>query len=156
CTLIVQLNEEKRAEGATLALRLSDLSAPKAIPISIISALVGIAYAGIFSFVPVYAEDIGIAQTARYFFLVFAIVLALFTPSLGRAFDEQGPKVVLVPSLIVFAIGLMTLGFTTTSTVLLIAGGLIGLGYGTLLPGFQTVAIQSTKPHRSGHAISTF
>ena len=156
CTLIVQLNEEKRAEGATLALRLSDLIEPKAIPISIISGLVGIAYASILSFVPVYAEEIGLAQTASYFFLVFAIVMVVFRPYLGRAFDEQGPKVVLVPSLIVFAIGLMTLGFTTTSTVLLIAGGLIGLGYGTLLPGFQTVAIQSTTPHRSGHAISTF
>jgi len=156
CTLVVQLNEEKRAEGATLALRLSDLIEPKAIPISIISGLVGIAYASILSFVPVYAEEIGLAQTASYFFLVFAIVMVVFRPYLGRAFDEQGPKVVLVPSLIVFAIGLMTLGFTTTSTVLLIAGGLIGLGYGTLLPGFQTVAIQSTTPHRSGHAISTF
>lgn len=156
CTLVVQLNEEKRAEGTTLALRLSDLIEPKAIPISIISGLVGIAYASILSFVPVYAEEIGLAQTASYFFLVFAIVMVVFRPYLGRAFDEQGPKVVLVPSLIVFAIGLMTLGFTTTSTVLLIAGGLIGLGYGTLLPGFQTVAIQSTSPHRSGHAISTF
>src|SRR5699024_1226129 len=74
CTLVVQLNEEKRAEGATLALRLSDLIEPKAIPISIISGLVGIAYASILSFVPVYAEDIGLAQTASYFFLVFAIV----------------------------------------------------------------------------------
>src|SRR5690625_746855 len=64
CTLVVQLNEEKLAEGATLALRLSDLIEPKAIPISIISGLVGIAYASILSFVPVYAEEIGLAQTA--------------------------------------------------------------------------------------------
>src|SRR5699024_4963044 len=79
-----------------------------------------------------------------------------FRPYLGRAFDEKGPRYVLIPSLLIFASGLIVLGFTETSLVLLIAAGLIGLGYGTLLPGFQTVAIQKSDSHRSGHAISTF
>ena len=39
---------------------------------------------------------------------------------------------------------------------LLIAGALIGIGYGTLFPCFQAIAIQSTQKHRSGHATSTF
>lgn len=156
CALIVQIVEREVDKEASFALKLSDLIEPKAIPIAIISGLVGIAYASILSFVPVYAEELGLATTASYFFLVFAIVMIVFRPYLGRAFDEKGPKFVLVPSLIIFAAGLITLGFTTTSIVLLIAAGLIGLGYGTLLPGFQTIAIQSTDDHRSGHAMSTF
>src|SRR5699024_4685273 len=75
---------------------------------------------------------------------------------LGRTFDEKGAKIVLVPSLLIFALGLMVLGGTTVTITLLIAAGLIGLGYGTLLPGYQTLAIQRTIPNRSGHAISTF
>ena len=39
---------------------------------------------------------------------------------------------------------------------LLIAGGLIGIGYGSLFPCFQALAIQSAPKHRSGHATSTF
>ena len=55
-----------------------------------------------------------------------------------------------------FSLGLIVLGFTSTAIVLLVAAGFIGLGYGTLLPGFQTLSIQSTSPERSGYAISTF
>src|SRR5699024_3167493 len=82
--------------------------------------------------------------------------MVVFRPYLGRAFDEKGAKMVLVSRLIILAIGLATLGVPNGSIMLLVAAGLIGLGYGTLLPGFQTLAIQRTAADRSGHAISTF
>src|SRR5699024_6149999 len=44
----------------------------------------------------------------------------------------------------------------TTSLALLAAATLLGLGYGSLLPGFQTLSDQSTTTDRSGHAMSTF
>src|SRR5690625_147416 len=158
-SLFVTIKEqpsEEQDERASLSLKFSDLIETKSIPIALVSGLVGIAYASILSFVPVYAEEIGLAATASYFFLVFAVVMIIFRPFLGRAFDQKGAKVVLVPSLLIFAIGLTVLGFTTTSVTLLLAAGIIGLGYGTLLPGFQTLAIQRTTSDRSGHAISTF
>lgn len=39
---------------------------------------------------------------------------------------------------------------------MLLAGAIIGLGYGSLLPSFQTMAVQSAPEHRSGHATATF
>jgi len=155
----VHLTETVKVEQANLSdlkLKISDLIEVKALPIGLISGLVGFSYASILSFVPVYAEKIGLSSSASYFFLVFAVVMIIFRPYLGRAFDEKGPKVVLIPSLLIFAIGLTLLGFTMSALLLLISAGLIGLGYGTLLPGFQTMAIQTTHHHRSGHAISTF
>ncbi len=134
----------------------SDLIETQAIPVGIISGLVGFAYASILSFVPVHAEELGLSSVSSYFFLVFAIVMIAFRPYLGRAFDEKGPSKVLIPSLFIFSIGLVLLGFTTTAFMLLLAAGFIGLGYGTLLPGFQTLSIQSTSSSRSGYAISTF
>lgn len=157
-SLFVQLekNETSKQTSSSLKVKWSDLIETKAVPVALISGLVGVAYASILSFVPVYAEQIGLAKTASYFFLVFAIVMIVFRPYLGRAFDEKGAKMVLVPSLIIFALGLAVLSVTTASLTLLVAAGLIGLGYGTLLPGFQTLAVQSTTQDRSGHAISTF
>jgi len=154
----VQFEEAPKVEQETnnLKLKLSDLIEVKALPVALISGLVGFAYATILSFVSVYAEDIGLSSTASYFFLVFAVLMIASRPYLGRAFDEKGPKFVLIPSLFVFAAGLALLGFTTSALVLLLSAGLIGLGYGSLLPGFQTMAIETTTPHRSGHAISTF
>lgn len=159
CAVTVHTKEKAPEETHTespFKLNLHDLIEVKAIPVGIISGLVGFAYASILSFVSVHAEELGLASTASYFFLVFAIVMILFRPYLGRAFDEKGAKVVLIPSLFIFALGLMILGFTTTSFMLLVAAGFIGLGYGTLLPGFQTLSIQSTTTHRSGYAVSTF
>lgn len=147
-----QMDARAKQSGLTL----SDLIEVKALPVSMIGGLVGFAYATILSFVSVYAEELGLASSASYFFLVFALVMVASRPYLGRAFDEKGPKFVLVPSLIVFAGGLLLLGFTTSAIVLLLSAGLIGLGYGSLLPGFQTMAIETTDHHRSGHAISTF
>lgn len=158
-SLLVHLPKEKDAgqqAQSSLAITLSDLIEIKAIPVALISGLVGIAYASILSFVPVYAAEKGLATTASYFFLVFAVVMIVFRPYLGRAFDEKGARFVLVPSLIIFSVGLFALGMTTGSVMLLVAAGLIGLGYGTLLPGFQTLSVQSTTGDRSGHAISTF
>src|SRR5699024_5523598 len=103
CTLIVRIEERERFEKVTLAIRFKDLIEQKAIPIALISGLVGVAYASILSFVTVYAEAIGLATTASYFFLVFAIVMIAFRPYLGRAFDEKGPRYVLIPSLLIFA-----------------------------------------------------
>ncbi len=159
CTFIVEVKDietSEAAERSKFTLKLTDLIEPKAMPIAIVSGFVGIAYASILSFVPVYAKEIGLEAAASYFFLVFAIIMIAFRPYLGRLFDEKGARFVLVPSTIFFAVGLTVLGLTTTSSVLLIAAAIIGLGYGTLLPGFQTVAIQSTEAHRTGQAISTF
>lgn len=156
-SLFVQTGEKQNAEKENhFSIRLHDLIEPKAIPIALVSGLVGLAYASVLSFVPVFAEEIGLGATASYFFLIYAIVMVASRPTLGRMFDEKGAKFVLVPSLAVFAIGLVVLGFTTTSLTLLAAAALLGLGYGSLLPGFQTLSVQSTTTDRSGHAMSTF
>lgn len=159
CSMLVQLDElpvQKNKEVTAFKMKLSDLIEVKAVPIALINGLVGVAYASILSFVPVYAEGLGLSTAAGYFFLVFAIVMITFRPFLGRAFDERGPRIVLVPSLIVFALGLILLSLTKTAIILLIAAGLIGLGYGTLLPGFQTIAVQKAGHNRSSQAMSTF
>lgn len=137
-------------------LTFSDLIEMKALPIALISSLISLAYASILSFISVYSDSIGLSAAASYFFLVFAIVMLVSRPSLGRAFDARGAKFVIMPCLFIFAIGLVVLSFTNTALMLLIAAGLIGLGYGTLLPSFQSMAIQASPSSRSGHATATF
>ena len=157
-SIVVQVpaHAEFTGKRVSFKLKLSDLIETKALPVALISGLVGMAYGSILSFISVYANSLGLASVASYFFIIFAIVMLASRPSVGRAFDTRGAKFVLLPSLFFFAIGLLALGFTTNATMLFIAGGLIGLGYGSLLPGFQTLAIQSTDRTRSSHATATF
>lgn len=155
-SLLIDANILKSPKEISLKIRLDDIVDKNALPISLISALVGISYGSILSFVPVYAESISLTHVSSYFFLVYAFVMILSRPYLGRLFDQKGPRFVLIPSLIVFAVGLVTLSYTKTAFIFLIAAALIGLGYGTILPGFQTVAVQQAGLNRSSQAFSTF
>ncbi len=158
CSWLVYVPQQAEEFPAPVRKKLSlhDLFEVKALPIAAISGLTGFAYSGILSFISLYANSLGLASISSYFFVVFALLMILSRPYLGRAFDVKGPSFVILPCLMVFAIGLVSLSFTQSAWGLLISAGLIGLGYGSLLPSFQTMAIQSASKHRSGHATATF
>ena len=108
------------------------------------------------SFISVYAETRGLFEYVSLFFIVFAVAMISVRPFTGRLYDRKGPNAVIYPSLILFAAGLFLLSNMHSVLTLLIAGVLIGIGYGSLFPCFQALAIQSAEKHRSGHATSTF
>lgn len=60
------------------------------------------------------------------------------------------------PVLLSFTFGLIILGFTHTSMILLIAAAFIGFGYGTIVPTAQAIAIQQSPANKMGLATSTF
>lgn len=158
CAFLVHVPRDvnEQPEQVRRKLSIHDLFEVRALPIALISSLIAMAYASVLSFISVYAQSLGLAATASYFFLVFAIVMLVSRPYLGRAFDVRGPKFVILPCLFVFAIGLLFIGFTNSAWMLLVSAGLMGLGYGTLLPSFQTMAIQAAPNNRSGHSTATF
>jgi len=77
----------------------------------------------------------------------------LFT---GRWYDQYGPNFVIYPCIVIFAIGMLTLGLSHHAFVFFIAAGLLGLGWGTLFSAFQTMAIQRSNPRRSSVATATY
>ena len=134
----------------------NDLFETKAIPIAIVAGLTAFTYASIMSFISVYAETRGVFEYVSLFFIVFAVAMIIVRPFTGRLYDRKGPNTVIYPSLILFAAGLFLLSSMHSVTTLLIAGVLIGIGYGSTIPCFQALAIQSAQKRRSGHATSTF
>ena len=146
-----QLSTEKRNR-----LSWHDLFEKKAIPIAIVGSLTAFAYASIMSFISVYAETRGVFEYVSLFFIAFAIAMMVVRPFTGQLYDTKGPNAVIYPSFLFFAAGLFLLSNMHTVSTLLIAGVLIGIGYGSIVPCFQALAIQSAQKHRSGHATSTF
>lgn len=146
----------KEKKSVTWKLTWHDLIETKALPVALISSLVAFSYSSVISFISVYANSNGLTTAAGYFFLVFAIIMLLSRPYLGRTFDIRGANFVILPCLLIFAVGLTVLSFAQTAVILLIAAGLIGLGYGALLPSFQTMAIQAAPASRSGHSTATY
>ncbi|WP_077622808.1 MFS transporter [Sediminibacillus massiliensis] len=128
----------------------------RAFPIGLIGSLVAISYSGILSFISVYASANGLESVSSYFFLVFAVTMLLTRPSLGRLFDRRGPKVVILPCLVLFAVGLVVLSFAQTAVLLLLSAALIGIGYGSLVPFLLSLAVKSAPAKRNGYVTATF
>ena len=157
CTFGMKVTEEAVLKvEMSRRLTFNDLIEVNALPIALVGFLTAFAYSGIMSFISVYAKSVGLFDSVSLFFVVFAAAMLLSRPYTGRLFDQSGPNAVIYPSLFIFAIGLVLLSITHSVVLLIMAGTLIGLGYGALLPSFQTMSIQAAPKKRTGHATATF
>lgn len=146
------LNMTSKKSGFSL----NDLFDKKAAPFALSTFILACAYSGVSAFLSLYAKDLGMAKAASSFFIVYAVFVLASRPFTGRWSDKFGTKVILYPCLILFALGMVMLSKSSTSTMIMIAGALIGIGYGSVTPIFQTQTISSVEPHRVGIANSLF
>lgn len=154
--LIAPKDIKEEREAGFLSLNLGDLFEKGAMPAALIGFFISISYASVLSYLSLYAQEKDVLAYASPFFMVFAIVMLITRPLTGKLYDEKGAVYVVVPGMIGFMFGLILLGYMTGPVMFLIAGGLIGLGYGAIIPSLQTIAVQSTSPKRSGYATATF
>jgi MFS family permease len=127
-----------------------------AVPIALVGCFLAIVYAALLSFVSVYATEIHLEEISSLFFVVYAIVLLISRPFTGKWLDLYGPNVIVFPSIVLFAIGMFILSQSSGAFSFLFAAGMIGLGWGSLFPTFQTIAIQDAAPRKRGLATATF
>ncbi|MGZ4135153.1 MAG: MFS transporter, partial [Tumebacillaceae bacterium] len=129
---------------------------PAAIPIAVCGLLLAFAYGGISGFVSVYGNSMGLMKLTNYFFAVYALMVVLPRPLLGKLFDRKGAHSMIYPGIVLFVIGQFFLSQVNTGGGFLGSAAVIGLGYGALFPSFQALAVQSSPVHRKGFATSTF
>ncbi|WP_276203350.1 MFS transporter [Cohnella thermotolerans] len=87
---------------------------------------------------------------------LFAVMIVLPRPLIGKLFDRYGEHVLAYPGIGLFIAGMLLLSAAHSDYVLLLSGAIIGLGHGALIPCFQTVALRSAPGGRSGLATGTF
>ncbi|MFN4214498.1 MFS transporter [Exiguobacterium sp.] len=135
---------------------LSAFVEPKALPIALIVAVAALSFSSVLSYINFYATELDLVEAASVFFLVYSISVLISRPITGRLMDARGANIVMYPAIAVFAIGLLVLSQTTTAVGLLVAGALIGLGFGNIQSGTQAIAVKAASPARMGMATSTF
>ncbi|MDY6456613.1 MFS transporter [Acinetobacter faecalis] len=151
-----QQSEVKQIEEKNTKLTLHDIIETKVIPVGLVALLTALTYSSILSFITAYSESKNLFEYASIFFIVFAVSMIVVRPFVGKMFDRKGPSAVMYPSFIFFAIGMVLVSFVNNQWTLWLSAVFIGIGYGTLFPCLQTVAIQTVPKNRMGHAISTF
>ncbi|KGR81719.1 MFS transporter [Lysinibacillus odysseyi] len=139
-----------------LSFSFDDLFERKALPVALLASLLALSYSSVLSFISIYAEQQGMLNVASYFYVVFAAAMLIIRPFTGKIYDQKEPKYVVIPSFILFTIGLFMLAYMDNSWQFLVAAVFVGSGYGTLTTSMQSQAVQSTSVARSGYATATY
>ncbi len=153
---ITELPKPKAISTEKTSLSLQDILEVKVLAVSFVALLTAFAYSGIMSFITAFSETKQLLGYTSVFFIVFAASMLLVRPWVGKIYDRKGPSAVIYPSFVFFAMGLVIVSLISNQWILWLSAVFIGIGYGSLFPCLQTLAIQSVDKQRMGHAISTF
>lgn len=124
--------------------------------IGLIMLIAGTAYAAALVFLAGYAAENGVPAAASMFFVAFAAASLVARLFVGRIQDVYGDNVVIYPVLALNAAGNLFIALWPTMTGIVIAGVLVGLGFGSLMPSAQTITVKSVEMARVPVATSSF
>ncbi|WP_241558898.1 MFS transporter [Oceanobacillus halophilus] len=156
-TLFLQVpKEETKARNIQKGFQISDYMEKSTIPIGVLMVVSGFVYSSILTFLTTFAKEINLVDAASFFFVMYAVFLLISRPFTGKLFDLRGENAVIYPSIVLFGIGLVLLSQSYIGVTLLVAGAVIGIGFGTLQSSAQTVAVNKVPKQRIGLATSTF
>lgn len=136
--------------------RLKDIFEPKALPISIIGFILAFSYSPIAGFIAPFTSEIHHSEVAGTFFIVFAIMIVVFRPLVGKLFDNYSEHFLYYPGIVLFGGGLLLLSHAHSGAFVLISAVFMGIGFGALFPCFQALAMKLSPTHRTGAANGTF
>jgi MFS family permease len=108
-------------------------------------------YGGITSFSALYADANHVVPKGIYF-TVLALVILTTRPLCVPLGDRLGHKKVLLPSLVLIAIGLALLAMGGTRPWLIASAVVFGTGFGTAYPVFAAYVMRHVEPARRGAA----
>ncbi|TDF95053.1 MFS transporter [Paenibacillus piri] len=134
----------------------SNLIEKKALPVSMAGFVLAFSYSSLTAFMSSYTIELHQSGITSYFFICFAVMIVLSRPLIGKVFDKYSEHYLAYPGIVLFIVGMVLVSQAQTGWMLLAAGAIMGLGYGALLPCFQTLAMKLAPAHRTGLATGTF
>ena len=126
------------------------------VPISSVMFLMYLGYSGILSFVTVYADESGLSDAVSLYFVVYAIVILVSRPPVGRRVDRKGENSTIYFCFAALALGFVFLAFAVNGLLLLASAAFAGFGIGATQSTIQAVIARDTPIDELGKANSTF
>lgn len=132
-----------------------DIFEKTAVKPSLLLFFITVTFGGIATFLPVYAIEKDVSGIEIYF-LVYAAFLLISRTFAGRIYDQKGHPYVFPPGVILIFVAMILLAWLPSTTVLLIAAALYGMGFGSVQPALQAWAVDEAADNRKGMANATF
>ena len=122
---------------------------------SILILLVNIGFGCVTTFIALHAEAQGVTRVSLYF-VVYAIVTLATRPVIGRLIDAHGYRIPAILATLCTAGTLVLIGVSSATWMFALSGVFAGLGVGTSMGTFQSMAVAAAEPRRRGVATSTY
>ena len=148
------LTDEQKAEAKRF--NLGNLFQFSAVPLGATSMVFYLAYSGVLTFISAYSTEIGLAEEARYFFLVAALGTFISRLTTGRIYDRHGANIIVLPAFTMFMMGMYFFATTGSGTVLMASGFFIGYSVSIVYSVCQAIVVSRNPAHRYGVTTSTF
>ncbi|WP_106495898.1 MFS transporter [Lentibacillus sp. Marseille-P4043] len=132
-----------------------DIFEKTALQPSVLLFFITVTFGGIASFLPLYATQKGIEGIELYF-LMYAIFLMISRTFAGKIYDKKGHEFVFLPGTLLIFIAMILLSWLPSMFVMLVAGALYGLGFGSVQPALQAWSVDKAPDNRKGMANATF
>ena len=112
-------------------------------------ALLTTTYGGVVSFTALYLSETGLGNPAAFFF-VSSIANVVARPLGGRLCDRVGAATLVAPALLLALLGIIILAFAPGPGWPLLAAGLFGVGFGTVVVSTHIILVEGVgAPHRA-------
>lgn len=123
----------------------------RVIVLAVTLGLVAFGYGGLTSFSALFADDLHISPRSA-FLSAMATAMLVGRLTIGRALDRIGHRKVLLPVLVMPAVGLLLLGITYGPLMFVTSGVVFGAGFGLMYPAFAAYVITHVPVARRGAA----
>ncbi|MCT1873915.1 MFS transporter [Brevibacterium luteolum] len=128
----------------------------RSVRIATVMLLAGLSYSVVLAFLQTFANEEDFGAAASVFFMVFSVAMLLGRLFVGRLQDAYGDNVVVYPLIVSFTLSLVVIGLAPAGWVIIAAAIPAGLGFGSLFPSIQAIAVTLAGPARAALAVSTF
>ena len=135
---------------------LADAFYKPALPFMFNMMFIMIPFGAVIAYSSIFAQEKGLSAVIPYFYIFLVAGMLISKFSTQKMIDAGKHKVLVVVSLVVLLVTMGSYFFMGTSVHLLLAGFLLGLGYGILQPLFQSFVTGTTPAPKRGTANATY
>ncbi len=127
----------------------------KGIPVFINQLFLSVGWGTLIAYAVLYGKQIAI-QNSGIFFLFLASGIVLSRVNSGKLVDKGHLHKVMMVAIFIITVGFISFALVQDIYVYCISAFLLGIGYGTLFPGLQTIYINMAPACKRGTANSTY
>ena len=136
--------------------RLADAFYRPALPFMVNMIFFMIPFGAVIAYTAILAQQKGLSQVTAYFYLCLVAGMLLSKFATQARIDRGGHAALVAASLTILFVTMASYYWLCTAVHLLLAGFLLGLGYGVLQPLFQSFVTGTTPAPKRGAANATY